>query len=154
MDLGEWLRSLGLERYETTFRANEIDETILPNLTAEDLKELGVGALGHRRRLLDAIAALQAEGKKASSPEAPTTIDQPAREVAAAAATRATSRSAEAAGERRHLTVMFCDLVDSTGISAKLDAEEGATSSAPIWTLLQRLSQKWAAMSPRRSATG
>jgi hypothetical protein len=67
MDLGEWLRSLGLERYETTFRVNEIDETILPNLTAEDLKELGVGALGRRRRLLDAIAALRADGKKASS---------------------------------------------------------------------------------------
>jgi hypothetical protein len=54
MDLGGWLRSLGLERYETTFRENEIDDTVLPNLTAEDLKELGVGPLGHRRKLLDA----------------------------------------------------------------------------------------------------
>ena len=49
MDLGGWLRSLGLERYETTFRENDIDETVLPGLTAEDLKELGVTSLGHRR---------------------------------------------------------------------------------------------------------
>ena len=60
MDLGGWLRSLGLERYEAAFRENEIDETVLPGLTAEDLKELGIGALGHRRKLLDAIAALRA----------------------------------------------------------------------------------------------
>ena len=56
MDIGGWLRSLGLEEYEAAFRENEIDETVLPNLTAEDLKELGVGSLGHRRKLLDAIA--------------------------------------------------------------------------------------------------
>ena len=54
MDLGSWLRSLGLERYEAAFRENEIDEAVLPNLTAEDLKDLGVGAVGHRRKLLDA----------------------------------------------------------------------------------------------------
>ena len=57
MDIGGWLRSLGLERYEAAFRENEIDETVLPNLTAEDLKDLGVGIVGHRRKLLDAIAA-------------------------------------------------------------------------------------------------
>jgi hypothetical protein len=61
MDAREWLRSLGLERYEAAFRENEIDEKVLPSLTAEDLKELGVKALGHRRVLLDAIAALRAE---------------------------------------------------------------------------------------------
>src|SRR6476469_3376415 len=54
MDLGGWLRSLGLERYEAAFRENEISERVLPSLTAEDLKELGVSALGHRRILLDA----------------------------------------------------------------------------------------------------
>src|SRR6202046_5815973 len=58
MDIVGWLRSFGLGRYEAAFRENEIDETILPGLTAEDLKELGVAALGHRRKLLDAIAAL------------------------------------------------------------------------------------------------
>jgi SAM domain (Sterile alpha motif) len=62
MDLGEWLRSLGLERYEPAFRENDIDDAILPGLTAEDLKELGVSSLGHRHRLLDAIAALPQAG--------------------------------------------------------------------------------------------
>ena len=61
MDLGGWLRRLGLEQYEATFRENEIDDTVLPSLTAEDLKDLGVGLVGHRRKLLDAIAALRAE---------------------------------------------------------------------------------------------
>ena len=59
MDVAVWLRSLGLEKYEAAFRDNEVDDSVLPNLTAEDLKELGVAALGHRRKLLDAIAALR-----------------------------------------------------------------------------------------------
>ena len=58
MDVADWLRKLGLEQYEPAFRENEIDERVLPSLTAEDLKDLGVGLVGHRRRLLDAIAAL------------------------------------------------------------------------------------------------
>jgi hypothetical protein len=57
MDVGSWLRGLGLERYEAAFRENEIDETVLPTLTAEDLKDLGIGIVGHRRKLLDTIAA-------------------------------------------------------------------------------------------------
>ena len=61
MDLESWLRSLGLERYEGAFRENEIDERVLPNLTQEDLKEIGVGPVGHRRILLEAIAALRAD---------------------------------------------------------------------------------------------
>ena len=60
MDVGDWLRSLDLGRYEQAFRDNEIDEEILPSLTAEDLKEIGVGPVGHRRKLLEAIAALSA----------------------------------------------------------------------------------------------
>jgi len=60
MDVADWLRKLGLEQYEPAFRANEIDERVLPSLTAEDLKDLGVSLVGHRRRLLDAIAALGA----------------------------------------------------------------------------------------------
>ena len=59
MDVVVWLRSLGLEEYEAAFRENDIDETVLPNLTAEDQKELGIASLGHRRKLLDAIAALR-----------------------------------------------------------------------------------------------
>ena len=61
MDLGGWLRKLGLEHYEAAFRENKIDDTVLPSLTAEDLKDLGVGFVGDRRKLLDAIAALRAE---------------------------------------------------------------------------------------------
>jgi class 3 adenylate cyclase/predicted ATPase len=113
MDLGHWLRSLGLERYEATFRENEIDNTVLPNLTAEDLKDLGVSIVGHRRKLLDAIAALRADTEPKTAPAALKSAAQPTFATAA-----------EPAGERRYLTVMFCDLVDSTGIAARLDAEE------------------------------
>ena len=61
MNLGDWLRRLGLEQYEVAFRENEIDDTVLPSLTAENLKDLGIGLVGHRRKLLDAIAALRAQ---------------------------------------------------------------------------------------------
>src|SRR5262249_41758599 len=98
-DLGDWLRSLGLERYEATFRENEISEKVLPSLTVEDLKELGVTALGHRRTLLDAIAALRTDASVKDSA-------QPS------AARPNVAPVAEASGERRHVTVMFCDLVD------------------------------------------
>jgi hypothetical protein len=103
MDLGDWLRSLGLERYEAAFRENEIDDTVLPNLTAEDLKDLGVRIVGHRRKLLDAIATLRADTEPKTAPAAPKSSTQPTFATAA-----------EAAGERRYLTIMFCDLVDST----------------------------------------
>jgi class 3 adenylate cyclase len=109
MDLREWLRSLGLERYEAAFRENEIDEKVLPRLTAEDLKELGVKALGHRRVLLDAIAALRAERTaNAPPPAAPSTLPKPAQDTA----------------ERRQVTVMFSDLVGSTALSARMDPED------------------------------
>jgi hypothetical protein len=58
MDVAEWLRGLGLDQYVPAFRANDIDEEVLRRLTGEDLRELGVTSIGHRRRLLDAIAAL------------------------------------------------------------------------------------------------
>jgi hypothetical protein len=61
MDIVVWLRSLGLGQYEAVFRQNGINETVLPNLTAEDLKDLGVGIVGHRRKLLDAIAGLRGD---------------------------------------------------------------------------------------------
>src|SRR5262245_3651794 len=109
MDIGGWLRSLGLEKYELAFRENEISERVLPSLTAEDLKELGVTALGHRRILLDAIAALRTDtGGKAPSAEAPS----------------ATSVSPEDRAERRQVTVMFADLVGSTALSARMDPED------------------------------
>jgi hypothetical protein len=90
MDLGDWLRSLGLERYEAAFRENEIDDTVLPNLTAEDLKDLGVSIVGHRRKLLDAIAALRADTEPKTAPTTPTCGAQPTLATAA-----------EVTGERR-----------------------------------------------------
>src|SRR5947208_16101282 len=109
MDLGSWLRTLGLERYETAFRDNEIDDTVLPNLTAEDLKDLGVGIVGHRRKLLDAIAALRADASAKAPPPDPIA---------------ATDRSAKDTAERRQVTVMFADLVGWTALSARMDPED------------------------------
>src|SRR6516225_643014 len=117
MDLGGWLRSLGLGKYEAAFRENEIDETILPILTHETLKEPGVTAVGHRFKLLDAIAALRSD----ASVPAPTVAAEFSRP---SAVPPTTALVAEAVGERRHITVMFCDLVGSASISAELDAEE------------------------------
>ena len=94
MDIEGWLRSLGLEKYEAAFRENEIDDTILPRLTAEDLKELGVGPVGHRRKLLDAIAALRAD----SNANAPLPAPSP---TAPPITARATPLIVEAVGERR-----------------------------------------------------
>jgi class 3 adenylate cyclase len=105
MDIGGWLRSLGLEQYEAAFHENRIDDSVLPSLTAEDLKDLGVEAVGHRRRLLNAIAALNAH---AASPHASPAIDASSRETA----------------ERRQVTVMFSDLVGSTALSASMDPED------------------------------
>jgi class 3 adenylate cyclase len=116
MDI-ESLRSLGLERYAAAFRENEIDDTVLPKLTAEDLKELGVGPVGHRRKLLDAIAALRAH----SNANAPLPASSP---TILPILPTASPPILETVGERRYLTVMFCDLVDSTGIAARIDAEE------------------------------
>ena len=80
LDIVVWLRSLGLGQYEAAFRENEIDETVLPNLTAEDLKDLGVSIVGHRRKILDAIAASRTTaGDKAPSTDAATTSSPPKR---------------------------------------------------------------------------
>ena len=117
MDIVVWLRSLGLGKYEAAFRENEIDETVLPSLTHETLKELGVTAVGHRLKLLDAIAALRSDAGGKTPPVA-------AAPPRPSAAEPTSAPVAEAVGERRHVTVMFCDLVGSTSISAGLDAED------------------------------
>jgi class 3 adenylate cyclase len=105
MDVGDWLRGLGLGQYEDVFRENEIGADVLSDLTDVDLEKLGV-ALGNRKRLLKAIAALsRAEGE----PGAPyTDVAVPSVDPA----------------ERRQLTVVFCDLVGSTGMSARFDPED------------------------------
>src|SRR5215469_1899718 len=112
MDIVVWLRSLGLGKYEAAFRENEIDETVLPSLTEEHLKQLGVTALGHRVKLLDAIAALRND----ASGEAPP--------VDAATASSTPSAHPEDRAERRQVTVMFSDLVGSTALSARMDPED------------------------------
>src|SRR5215472_11330058 len=104
MDIGGWLRGLGLERYEPVFRDNDIEGDVLPSLTAEDLKDLGINSVGHRRRLLEAIASLNKSGIQAAI-----------MPVDGGPATEA---------ERRQLTVMFCDIVGSTELSARLDPED------------------------------
>jgi class 3 adenylate cyclase len=105
MDVGEWLRSLGLGQYEATLRDNEIDDAVLSDLTDGDLEKLGV-PMGHRKRLLKAIVSLESTettAKRANPAPTPTSPD---------------------VGERRQLTVMFCDLVGSTAMSARLDPED------------------------------
>jgi class 3 adenylate cyclase len=120
VDVGAWLKNLGLEQYQAAFRDNAIDGDLLPSLTAEDLKDLGVTIVGHRRKLLDAIAAIGAASKPTSPPAL---ADPPATFQAPAVATRPQSRSGVDA-ERRPITVLFCDLVGSTSLAAKLDAED------------------------------
>ena len=107
MDVGAWLRALGLGQYETTFRESEIDAEVLPDLTEGDLSQLGL-PLGHRKRLLKAIAAL-GTGETAANPPSPAPAPSPAT------------------AERRPITVMFCDLVGSTNLAAKMDAEDWRT---------------------------
>ncbi len=109
MDVAAWLRGLGLEQYEPAFRDNDVDGEVLPELTAEDLISIGVTSVGHRRKLLAAIAALGAE---------------PSRDLAQRAATSAPISPLTSEAERRQLTVMFCDLVGSTALSARLDPED------------------------------
>jgi class 3 adenylate cyclase len=101
MDVSAWLQSLGLGQYAQAFVDNAVDADVLPKLTADDLKEMGVTAVGHRRKLLDAIAGLE------KTPQAPTPAAAPT-----------------SSAERRHLTVMFVDLVDSTRLSGRLDPED------------------------------
>ncbi len=108
MDVAGWLQALGLQTYQAAFRENGVNAEDLCHLTAEDLEGLGVTAIGHRRRLLVAIAKLQDSDAAPSAPMRATDDD----------------RASIHAGERRQLTVMFCDLVGSTALSEKLDPEE------------------------------
>jgi class 3 adenylate cyclase/tetratricopeptide (TPR) repeat protein len=106
MDVGDWLRNLGLGKYEQVFVANAIDNDVLPELTEGDFEKLGV-PLGDRKRLIRAINAL---GAGAAGAAIGGEIGTGSQEVQPA--------------ERRHLTVMICDLVGSTALSARLDPED------------------------------
>jgi class 3 adenylate cyclase/predicted ATPase len=106
MDIEAWLQGLGLARYVPAFRDNEIDWAVLPKLTSEDLREIGVVAIGHRRKLLDAIAELGVSTPTSAATAAPSDAPTPAD------------------AERRQLTVMFCDLIGSTALSTRHDPED------------------------------
>ncbi len=116
MIIASWLESLGLGQYATAFDSNAIDAETLPKLTAEDLKELGVAALAHRKKILEAIAALE------SDQHAPPSKSSTDKKAVTARRQSFADRPREA--ERRQLTVMFVDLVGSTGLSTQLDPEE------------------------------
>jgi class 3 adenylate cyclase len=108
MELAVWLRSLGLVQYEAAFRENAIDFSVLPDVTDQDLEKLGV-LLGHRRKLLRAIANLETDAKTApDASTVPASVDTSPRNTA----------------ERRQVTVMFSDLVGSTALSARMDPED------------------------------
>jgi len=107
LDIAIWLQGIGLAQYAELFRSNDIDATLLGRLNGDDLKELGVASLGHRKKLLEAIAALG-----------------PAIEPAVAASPPPITDTPGASAERRQLTVMFVDLVGSTALSAQLDPED------------------------------
>ena len=110
MDIAAWLQRLGLEQYEQAFRDNDIDAEVLSELTTEDLIGLGMTSIGHRRKLLAAIAALTPTEAAFMTPDV------------SPSATASVPRAGDA--ERRQLTVMFCDLVGSTVLSARLDPED------------------------------
>ena len=108
MDIAAWLRSLGLERYGQAFHDNAVDAEVLPKLTAEDLKDIGVTAIGHRRKLLEAIAELHGGSAASAARATPVSL----------------APSAKADGERRQVTVLFADLAGYSALSNELDAEE------------------------------
>ena len=114
-EIGDWLDKLGMSEYAERFAENRIDLSVLPDLTDQDLEKLGI-VLGDRRKILRAIANLDNAPPAAAPASAPASVHPIAVTTAGPAS--------EAAGERRHVTVMFCDLVDSTGIASRLDAEE------------------------------
>src|SRR5262245_53858377 len=117
MDIVTWLTDLGLERYAEQFTANEIDEKTLRDLSGEDLKELGVSVLGHRKKLLLAIAEL---GRFVSE-------------------TRPPAASAIPDAARRQVTVLFADISDFTQISSKLGAEETHDLLNRYFSLVDRI---------------
>src|SRR5215831_9108381 len=116
-NVADWLRRLGLEQYEPAFTANDIDAEVLPELTADDLTGLGITSIGHRRKLLAAIATL---GSEAPQPVAETTPGSPLSNPPPPAGEGRVGGEAE----RRQLTVMFCDLVGSAPLSTRFDPED------------------------------
>ena len=124
IDVASWLRQLGLEQYEPAFGNNDVDGNVLPHLTAEDLIGMGVTSIGHRRKLLLAIAAIGAEAPAAALPVAVALTPTPAPSLPPAPVPAPAATPVQAEAERRQLTVMFCDLVGSTALSKAMDPED------------------------------
>jgi class 3 adenylate cyclase/tetratricopeptide (TPR) repeat protein len=116
MNVADWLRVQGLEQHEAAFRENDVDVEVLPTLTADELKDIGVSSIRHRRRLLEAIAVLRS---KSMGPEAPALTP-----LFPSSDTRGQPGASETTPERRPLSVMFCDLAGSTALSSQLDPED------------------------------
>src|SRR5271166_5432291 len=133
MDVGEWLKGIGLGQYEATFRAHDIDVDVLPDVTEADLEKIGL-PLGARKRLMKAIANLRPPEGAAPEPSRPPAAPSPP------------PRTFRPDAERRPITVMFCDLVGSTALASRLDAED--------WRSL--VNAHWPALShpPRRARGG
>ena len=125
MDVSAWLRSLDLQRYEAAFRANGINSAVLPSVTASDLEELGVRLVGHRRKLLDAIAALRAGSA--------------ARDKAIEATPAPAPQGIVGLGERRQVAVVFADLAGYTRLSSELDAEDVHAILSDFFELSDRI---------------
>ncbi len=124
MEIADWLRGLSLERYAETFRDNAIEVKVLPELSEADLEKLGV-LLGHRKIMLRAIAALAGAAEHGVPRRPPLPVLRRMAEVAGEA-------------ERRQLTVMFCDLVGSTPLSARYDPGGSARDRRRLSSLRRR----------------
>ena len=127
MDMRAWLESLGLGVYVQAFAQNDVDAALLPSLTSDDLRDIGVTSVGHRRRLLDAIAALNAPAVAASnqpSAPVPSAPVPPGGEAIASASAAPTATPTPSGVQRRQITVVFCDLVGSTALSMRVDPED------------------------------
>ncbi len=111
-DVDQWLEGLGLSKYSALFAENEVDLEVLPDLTEQDLKDLDI-PLGHRKKLMKAIAALSEDAGTAGHEAAPAATSPPAH-----------AEATHTEAERRQLTVMFCDLVGSTELSTRFDPED------------------------------
>ena len=117
----EWLQGLGLDQYAGTFEDNAVEFDILTELTDADLKEMGIGALGHRKKLLKAISALQPQQPAALSPADKTVTNESSPHPLTEENSSAWSRTP---GERKPVTMLFADIVGSTALTEKLDAED------------------------------
>jgi class 3 adenylate cyclase/tetratricopeptide (TPR) repeat protein len=130
--LSQWLGALGLHSYESAFVDNDISFALLPDITADDLRDIGINSVGHRRILLQAIAALAQPVTPAAATPPPALASAEPVTSPVPTSTTALAKAAPSVSNHQHrlLTVMFCDLVGSTELSGRMDAED-------LQTLLQ-----------------